>query len=115
MSLRTPRPDCTATAAWPDNFHIHDCRFKVLGFDDNTVAQVATYGWKDTVAIPPGATVTLGVEFGHYPDPSVPYMFHCHMLFHEDSGMMGQFVIVEPGQEADLRPMSGGGAAHDHA
>ncbi|MDR7328901.1 multicopper oxidase family protein [Corynebacterium guangdongense] len=102
-------------ADWPHNFHIHDCRFKVLEFDNNHVAQVATYGWKDTVAIPPRGAVTLGVEFGWYPDPSVPYMFHCHMLFHEDSGMMGQFVIVEQGQEADLKPMSGGGSIHDHA
>ena len=27
-------------------------------------------------------------------------MFHCHMLSHEDNGMMGQFVVVEPGQAA---------------
>jgi hypothetical protein len=26
-------------------------------------------------------------------------MYHCHLLRHEDSGMMGQFVIVEPGIE----------------
>ncbi|MFC6680452.1 multicopper oxidase domain-containing protein [Nonomuraea ferruginea] len=26
-------------------------------------------------------------------------MYHCHILRHEDSGMMGQFVIVEPGTE----------------
>jgi hypothetical protein len=24
-------------------------------------------------------------------------MFHCHLLQHEDDGMMGQFVVVEPG------------------
>jgi hypothetical protein len=24
-------------------------------------------------------------------------MFHCHILQHEDRGMMGQFVVVEPG------------------
>jgi hypothetical protein len=26
-------------------------------------------------------------------------MFHCHLLRHEDNGMMGQFVVVEPGTE----------------
>ena len=31
-----------------------------------------------------------------------PYMYHCHMLNHEDQGMMGQFVVVEPGQQPDL-------------
>ena len=27
-------------------------------------------------------------------------MFHCHVLDHEDSGMMGQYVLVEPGAVA---------------
>lgn len=87
---------------WPHNFHIHDARFRVLELTGTDVPQVGTYGWKDTVAIPPGATVRLAVEFGHYPDPTIPYMYHCHMLFHEDQGMMGQFVIVEDGQAAEL-------------
>jgi bilirubin oxidase len=25
----------------------------------------------------------------------MPYMFHCHILEHEDMGMMGQFVVVD--------------------
>ena len=32
-----------------------------------------------------------------YADPATPYMYHCHVLYHEDQGMMGQFVIVNPG------------------
>lgn len=35
-------------------------------------------------------------------------MYHCHLLFHQDRGMMGQFVMVEPGQEAGL------GEVYDH-
>ncbi|WP_446221867.1 multicopper oxidase domain-containing protein [Nocardia sp. IBHARD005] len=27
-------------------------------------------------------------------------MYHCHLLWHEDVGMMGQFTVVEPGQQA---------------
>ena len=27
-------------------------------------------------------------------------MFHCHLLQHEDNGMMGQFVVVKPGDNA---------------
>lgn len=92
---------------WPHNFHIHDARFKVLSIEGTDVADVFDTGWKDTVAIPPNATVTLAVELGYHPDPTVPYMYHCHMLFHEDQGMMGQFVIAEPGQEADLKAMTG--------
>ena len=36
-------------------------------------------------------------------------MFHCHVLRHEDQGMMGQFVVVEPGQRAAIT-----GAGHHH-
>jgi hypothetical protein len=31
-------------------------------------------------------------------------MYHCHMLWHEDRGMMGQFVVVKPGQKAGTPP-----------
>jgi hypothetical protein len=41
----------------------------------------------------------------------MPYMFHCHLLTHEDAGMMGQFVVVEPGQEAGRPPT---GSSHNH-
>ena len=70
-----------------------------------------TEGWHDTIYVPPLSTVTLIVEFGWHPDPTLAYMYHCHMLFHEDEGMMGQFVMVEPGQKANLRPMPEG---HHH-
>ena len=29
-------------------------------------------------------------------------MYHCHMLYHEDQGMMGQYVIVDPGKQPAL-------------
>jgi blue copper oxidase len=37
-------------------------------------------------------------------------MFHCHILRHEDNGMMGQFVVVEPGETAGTATP----ADHDH-
>jgi len=48
------------------------------------------------------------VRFDGPADPNVPYMYHCHVLRHEDNGMMGQFVVVEPGQQP-------GAPAVDHA
>ena len=48
-------------------------------------------------------TVKLGVLFGQYRNNHYPYMYHCHMLFHEDKGMMGQYMMVEPGEEPDLQ------------
>ncbi|WKK61192.1 multicopper oxidase domain-containing protein [Corynebacterium sp. P3-F1] len=90
---------------WPHNFHIHNARFMVESVERGDVA--FTRGWHDTIYIPPGATATLLVEFGHYPDPSLAYMYHCHMLYHEDQGMMGQYVIVEPGQQPALGAHAG--------
>lgn len=97
---------------WPHNFHIHNARFKVVSMTGTDI-EVPVDGWKDTVGLPPGATARLAVEFGYHPDPAWPYMYHCHMLYHEDQGMMGQFVIVEPGgQPADQ--LGGGSHAHAH-
>ncbi|ALC05379.1 multicopper oxidase [Corynebacterium deserti GIMN1.010] len=97
---------------WPHNFHIHDARFKVLSVDGTDV-ELFNEGWKDTVGLPPGATARLAVQFGYYPDPTWPYMFHCHMLYHEDQGMMGQFVIVEPGHRA-AEVLGSGAGEHQH-
>jgi blue copper oxidase len=91
----------------PHNFHVHGVQFKVVEYRGGTPPPHLA-GWKDTVALPPGRTVRLLVHFGDYADPASPYMFHCHLLRHEDGGMMGQFVIVRPGQAA-APP-----AAHQH-
>ncbi|HEY0520892.1 MAG TPA: multicopper oxidase domain-containing protein [Ilumatobacteraceae bacterium] len=42
----------------------------------------------------PGETVRLIIRFTDFADPMTPYMYHCHLLNHEDNGMMGQFVVV---------------------
>ncbi len=92
----------------PHNFHVHDVRFQILDIDGRPPAPHLT-GWKDTVAIRPGSTVRVIMRFTDYTSVSSPYMFHCHILEHEDRGMMGQFVVVEPGQ-APVAPPPG----HDH-
>lgn len=95
-------------ADWPHNFHIHNARFAVQDVAGGAIDFTA--GWHDTIIIPPLSTVTLLVEFGHYPDPTLAYMYHCHMLFHEDQGMMGQYVVVDPGQQPALAHPHGLGA-----
>jgi blue copper oxidase len=81
----------------PHNFHVHDVQFKVLDYR-GAPRPPTLDGWKDTVFVPPGASARLLVRFSDYTDPALPYMFHCHILRHEDNGMMGQFVVVQPGQ-----------------
>jgi FtsP/CotA-like multicopper oxidase with cupredoxin domain len=87
----------------PHNFHVHDVRFAVLEYAGGPPPPHLT-GLKDTVYVPPGETVRLVTRFSDYTDPDLPYMFHCHILQHEDRGMMGQFVVVERGQEAGDPP-----------
>ena len=50
-------------------------------------------GWKDVVLVRPLETVRIVKRFQDYEDSVNPYMFHCHILEHEDVGMMGQFVV----------------------
>lgn len=86
---------------WIHNFHIHNCAFQVLSIDDTDVS-VFDQGWKDTITIPPLATARLKVYFGQYRDNHYPYMYHCHMLYHEDQGLMGQYMILNRGENPEL-------------
>lgn len=80
----------------PHSFHPHLVHVVVLDVD-GAPPPASLSGWKDTIYVPPGSTVRIAMRFEDHADPSTPYMFHCHILRHEDSGMMGQFVVVEPG------------------
>jgi blue copper oxidase len=85
------------TDDWPHNFHVHDVQFQVIDIDAQAPpAHLA--GWKDTVYVAPGSVVRLIMRFADFSDPVHTYMFHCHMLKHEDRGMMGQFLVLGPGQ-----------------
>ncbi|WP_305093871.1 multicopper oxidase family protein [Prescottella sp. R16] len=83
---------------WPHNFHVHDTQFRILDIDGTPPPPVLA-GWKDTVYVAPGSEVRLVLRFTEYTDPTYPYMFHCHLMLHEDQGMMGQFLVLAPGQE----------------
>ena len=74
-------------------FHIHDIQFQIL--DRNGATPTANEaGLKDTVMVRPRETVRIIMRFTDFADPNTPYMYHCHLLNHEDNGMMGQFVVV---------------------
>lgn len=74
-------------------FHIHDIQFRVLDRDGDP-SLPNERGLKDTVLVDPGSAVRVIAEFADFADPRHPYMYHCHILEHEDAGMMGQFVVV---------------------
>lgn len=90
---------------WPHNFHVHDTQFRIIDIDGAPPpAELA--GFKDTVYTPPGQQFRLALRFADYTDATFTYMYHCHLAMHEDQGMMGQFLVLGPGEQA--------AAAHDH-
>jgi len=74
-------------------FHVHNVQFKVLDRNGKRPNPSET-GLKDTVLVGSRETVRIVMDFPEYSDAKVPYMYHCHILEHEDQGMMGQFVVV---------------------
>ncbi|KAA1420760.1 multicopper oxidase domain-containing protein [Mumia zhuanghuii] len=88
----------------PHNFHVHDVQFQVLDVDGEEPSPDQR-GWKDTVSVRPGKQVRVALRFdlpaGTDEAADTPYMFHCHLLRHEDAGAMGQFVVVPAGRGSD--------------
>jgi len=77
------------------SFHIHDVQFRVLEIDGRPPPP-ALRGPKDTILFEGRSTARLAVRFTDYADPRTPYMFHCHLIDHEDRGMMNQLVVTPP-------------------
>ncbi|KAB2898524.1 MAG: multicopper oxidase domain-containing protein, partial [Kofleriaceae bacterium] len=75
--------------------HLHNRHFQILDIDGQP-PPIHLAGWKDTVLVAPGQVVRLMVRFDGTSNATLPYMFHCHILEHEDMGMMGQFYLVDP-------------------
>lgn len=64
-------------------FHLHGFQFQIL--DRNGVPEPFPK-WKDSVNVPKKETVRFIVRFADHPGK---WMIHCHILDHEDQGMMG--------------------------
>lgn len=102
-------------------WHIHKIQFQVveydgiIGFPDGKggyrdSSGVFTYpdlpdelvGWKDVQLIREGALMAYEARFDSFPSPydmdslfTNAFMYHCHILSHEDNSMMNQFVVVD--------------------
>jgi FtsP/CotA-like multicopper oxidase with cupredoxin domain len=74
-------------------FHIHVNPMYIVKINGQPVEPY----WADTVPLPLGASVTqptsftFRMRFLHY---TGPYVMHCHMLSHEDMGMMQGVTVV---------------------
>jgi len=85
------------------------CGFDVAAFREGKLTFVGTprppapneAGWKDTAIVNPRDVLTILARFEGY---TGRYVFHCHMLEHEDNDMMRPYEVVasrDPGQGAD--------------
>jgi len=72
-------------------FHVHGVTFQVLS-ENGGAPNPQNTGWKDTVLI--NGRAELLMRFDQPASEALPFMFHCHILEHEDGGMMGQFSVV---------------------
>jgi FtsP/CotA-like multicopper oxidase with cupredoxin domain len=91
--LNLPNP-MGMEAAHP--IHMHGRQFRVIhrtgGRATNTLrAGIVDGGWRDTVLVLPGETIRVQVRFTHHPGL---YLYHCHILEHEDMGMMRNFRVT---------------------
>ena len=68
-------------------FHMHGLQFQVLARNGVPEPYVS---WKDVVNVPRHETARIVVRYDGFPGK---WMFHCHILDHEDHGMMGVLEI----------------------
>lgn len=79
------------SAAMAHPFHVHGASFRILANNGRKPAAEQA-GWKDVVLVDGQAEIL--VRFDNPAPPKMPFMYHCHILEHEDHGMMGQFAVV---------------------
>ncbi len=86
--------------AMPHSMHVRGLQFRVIGRSvasrfarghDKVKAGLVDKGWKDTVLVMPGERVRILLGFADYPGP---FLYHCHMLEHGDSGLMRNHLVM---------------------
>lgn len=86
----------TNQSMMPHPFHIHGNWFFVTKLNGAT-PPANLQGPKDVITVAPMAgSVELVIRYDDFADSVMPYMYHCHILSHEDKGMMRQFIVKAP-------------------
>ncbi len=75
-------------------FHPHQIQFQILSINGEPPPPEES-GWEDSVWVNADREVGIAARFNTYAAEDIPYMFHCHILDHEDLGMMGQFLVID--------------------
>lgn len=90
-------------------FHIHKVQFQITQYVDNSSGTPQTYdypnlpsemmGFKDILLVRKNSEFTFQARFDMFGEPTIDptngYMYHCHILTHEDHNMMHQFTVVD--------------------
>jgi hypothetical protein len=80
-------------------FHIHQNDFQLVELDGKLVEGISP---QDNVSVPPNGSVKMRMRFTDF---TGKFVFHCHVLHHEDHGMMSVVKVVDP--ETQDEPASG--------
>jgi blue copper oxidase len=72
-------------------FHVHGALFRILSLA-GAPPPPHLVGWKDVVLVEDRAE--LLVAFNRPATRDHPFMYHCHILEHEEAGLMGQYVCA---------------------
>ncbi|MCI3273269.1 multicopper oxidase family protein [Streptomyces cylindrosporus] len=81
------------------SFHLHDVPYQLISIngEDPTGVQL---GWYDTYEVVGGGSIVIAMEFTDFADDTYMYMLHCHLLQHEDEGMMASLMITDDGSSS---------------
>lgn len=91
-------------------FHLHQVHFQVVSIDGRAIPFDTLV---DTVNVPIHGEVKIRIAFT---DPTIVgrFMYHCHILEHEDKGMMAQMEVYDP-KKGPMKDSDADMTMHDHA
>ncbi|MGW1673830.1 multicopper oxidase family protein [Streptomyces sp. NPDC002324] len=75
------------------SFHLHDVPFQLIEINGEEPTGV-DLGWFDTYEVVGGGSIKIAMEFTDFADDTYMYMLHCHLLQHEDEGMMAGLMVM---------------------
>jgi len=76
------------------SFHLHDVPYQLVSINGEAPTGV-DLGWRDTYEVVGGGSIVIAMEFTDFADDTYMYMLHCHLLQHEDEGMMASLMVTE--------------------
>jgi FtsP/CotA-like multicopper oxidase with cupredoxin domain len=99
-------------------FHIHQTDFLIVEINGKRVEQDSVFYDNVNLGVhKDSAGNTVGdivkVRFKFHPVAAGPFVYHCHVLSHEDLGMMANICVYLPGQQGTCSQwFPGGGGGH---